>query len=192
MKTRLLPAAVFLIAGSMLFSACKKDKPAEPNDEEVITTLVVKLIPAGGGATLEYEFDDADGPGGAAPTIDEIVLAPSTTYNVSLQVLNRTVTPAEDITTEVEEEADAHRFYYEVSGGANLTVSNLDNDANGVPVGINSTWTTGAVSAGKLRITLRHYPGTPPNKAAADPVSSDKSDTDISTADIGDFTVKVQ
>lgn len=192
MKTRLLSAAAFLMAGSLLLNACKKDKPTEPNEEEVITTLAVKLTPAGGGATLEYEFDDADGPGGAAPTIDEIILAPSTTYNVSLQVLNRTVTPAEDITEEVEEEADAHRFYYEVSGGANLTISNLDNDANGVPVGINSTWTTGAVSAGKLRITLRHYGSTPPNKLAADPVNSEKSDTDISTEDSGDFTVKIQ
>lgn len=192
MKTKLLSAAVLLISGSVLFSACKKDKPVEPNDEEVITTLVVKLTPAGGGTTLTYEFDDADGPGGAAPTIDEIALAPSTTYNVALQVLNRTVTPVEDITTEIEEEADAHRFYYEVSGGANVTVSNLDNDADGVPVGINSTWTTGAVSTGKLRITLRHYPGTPPNKAAGDLVNSEKSGTDISTADIGDFTVKVQ
>jgi hypothetical protein len=192
MKTKFLSIMCITIVGSLLFSACKKDKPAEPNDEEVITTLSVKLTPVGGGATLEYKFEDLDGPGGTAPTIQDIILSPSTTYNAEVQVLDKTKTPAEDITEEVEEEDDTHRFYYEVQGGVNLTVNNLDNDENGVPLGISSMWATGAASNGKIQITLRHYGGNPPNKVASDPVDSDKSATDITTKDIGGFTVKVQ
>lgn len=170
---------LFLGASALLFSSCKKDKAEEENEEEVITTLQLTFVPVGGGTTVTYKYDDADGPGGANPTKDEIVLQPNKNYNVAVQLLNKTVNPAEDITAEVAAEADAHRFYYEPSGASNITVSNLDNDGNGVPVGINSTWTTGAAATGTIKVTLRHYAGNPPNKAAGDPVNSGKSATDI-------------
>lgn len=192
MKTSIPKFATVLLVGSLAFTACKKDKTPETNDEEVITTLLVKLTPVGGGSTLEYKFDDPDGPGGAPATIDEMLLAPSTIYNAELLLLNKTASPVDTISNEVAEEAEAHRFYYEVQGGANLTVSGLDTDANGVPLGLTSTWTTGAVSTGKLQITLRHYPAVPPNKATGDLVTDPKSGTDITTADIGGFTVRIQ
>lgn len=192
MKKQVLKLSLGLALIGALFSSCKKDDPVETNEEEVITTMKLTFVPVGGGATLTYEFDDADGPGGAAATIQEIVLAPSKVYDVTVQLLNKTATPVEDITTEVIDEAEAHRFYYEVSGGANLTIGNLDNDANGVPLGVTSKWTTGAISTGKANITLRHYPGNPPGKDAADLENSSKSGTDITTRDIGGFTVKIQ
>lgn len=45
--------------------------------------------------------------------------------------------------------------------------------------GITSTWTTGAVATGTLKVTLRHYGGNPPGKAIGDDVNSPKSSTDI-------------
>lgn len=180
-----LTLAMFLVGS--LITSCEKDKE-EANDEEVITTLQLTFVPVGGGTTLTYKFDDPDGPGGIAPTQDEIVLVPSKTYNVNLQLLNKTVTPAEDITVEVREESDAHRFYYETSPGSSITISGLDNDVNGVPLGIASTWTTGVVATGSLKITLRHYAAVPPNKAAGDLVNSSKSGTDIEVI----FNTRVQ
>jgi hypothetical protein len=176
MKTRLMSLFVM----TLLLSACKKDDPvAEPNDEEVITTMRLTFVPQGGGATVTYQFDDPDGPGGAAPTQDLIILEPAKTYNVSIQLLNKTVTPNEDITTEVAGEAEAHRFYFETSAGSNIAVSGLDADSDGVSLGINSVWTTTVAGNGVTTITLRHYPGTPPNKMESDPVNSTKSTTDI-------------
>jgi len=189
MKTKRIALGVLM--ATVLMTSCKKDKPEE-NDEEVITTMIVKLTPTGGGAVLEYKFDDPDGPGAIAPTIQEIILAPSKTYSAEIILLNKTVSPVDTVSNEVAGEKEAHRFYYEVQAGAIVTVSNLDADANGVPVGLTSTWTTGAVSTGKMQITLRHYPAVPPNKAVADLATSTKSGTDISTVDIGGFTVKVQ
>jgi hypothetical protein len=176
----------FLVAGT-IGTSCKKDK-VEENEEEVITTMKLTFVPVGGGATLTYQFDDPDGPGGTAPTKDEIVLAPSKTYAVTVQLLNKTVNPAEDITLEVDEEAEAHRFYYLPQAGSNITIAGFDNDANGVPVGISSVWTTGAAATGKVKVTLRHYPATPPNKASNDPVDSPKSSTDIEV----EFNTKIQ
>jgi hypothetical protein len=192
MKQQFLKLTMSMLLTGALFASCKKDDPVEANEEEVITTMRLTFAPVGGGATLTYQLDDPDGPGGTAPTLDEIVLAPSKTYNVAIQILNKTKTPVEDITPEIRGEADAHRFYYEAAAGLNVTVGSLDNDANGAPLGLTSTWTTGAVSTGKLNITLRHYGGNPPGKLASDPENSTKSETDISTRDFGGFTVKVQ
>jgi hypothetical protein len=150
--------------------------------------MQLTFVPVGGGTTVMYKFDDPDGPGGGAPTKDQIVLAPNKTYNVTLQLLNKTVTPAQDVTAEVAAEAQAHRFYYEPTGASNITVSALNNDAAGMPLGITSTWTTGAAATGNIKVTLRHYPGNPPNKATSDPVNSPKSSTDIEV----DFNTRVQ
>lgn len=168
-----------LIAGTFLLTSCKKFESGEDNEEEVITTMNLRFTPAGGGPVLSYGFDDADGPGGNTPVQSEIVLSPNTIYHVELELLNKTVSPADTITNEVREEAEAHRFYYTVSPGNNITVSDFDNDANGIPLGIHSQWATGNAGTGTLTVTLRHYPGTPPDKQTADPVNSPKSSTDV-------------
>lgn len=187
MKTQFIRMVVGIIILSAAIASCKKDK-VEENEEEVITTMQLSFVPVGGGTTLTYQYDDADGPGGAAPTKDEILLAPSKTYSVTLLLLNKTATPVADITTEVKAESDAHRFYYEPAAGSNITVTGLDNDGNGVPLGITSQWATGAAATGKIKVTLRHYPAVPPNKLAADLVNSSKSGTDIEV----EFNTKIQ
>lgn len=188
MKQEFIKAAMVAFIFSSLFASCKKEKTAETNQEEVITTMKLIFVPTGGGTTLTYQFRDPDGAGGTAPTQDEIELEPSQSYNVSVLLLNETESPAEDITLEVAEEADAHRFYYEPEAGSNIIVSGLNNDGNGVPVGITSTWTTSSVANGKIKVTLRHYGGTPPGKAVEDLVNSSKSNTDIEV----EFNTKVQ
>jgi hypothetical protein len=187
MKKQFLHLSLVALLTASVFTACKKDK-GESNEEEVITTLQLTFTPQGGGAPLVYKFEDADGPGGAAPVIDQIVLAPSKSYNVALQLFNKTANPVEDITEEVEEESDAHRFYFAPAAGSNITVSNLDKDGNGIDLGLNSVWTTGAAATGSIKITLRHYPAVPPNKAAGDLVDSQKSATDLDPT----FTTKIQ
>jgi hypothetical protein len=187
MKRKLKKSTLAILMAGMFITSCDKDTE-EDNQEEVITTMKLTFVPVGGGTTVSYQYDDPDGPGGTAPTQQEIVLVPSKTYNVKVELFNKTVTPAEDITMEIKEEADAHRFYYETNPGSSITISGLDNDPNGVPLGINSTWTTAAAANGSVKITLRHYPAVPPNKAVADLVTSTKSGTDVEVI----FVTKVQ
>lgn len=188
MKKQFMKIALGILVSSAVITSCKKDKVEEPNEEEVITTMKLTFVPVGGGTTLTYQFNDPDGPGGTAPIQQEIVLAPSKSYNVTLQLLNETETPAEDITIEVASEADAHRFFYEPTAVSNITVSGLNNDGAGIPLGITSTWAAGTVSTGKIKITLRHYPSSPPGKAAGDLVNSSKSSTDIEV----EFNTRIQ
>jgi hypothetical protein len=189
MKKQFLRLSVLLVGvTTLLSSSCKKEKTGEENDEEVITTMQLTFVPQGGGTTVTYKFDDPDGPGGNAATKDQITLAINKTYNVTVQLLNKTKTPAVDVTAEVAAEPQAHRFYYQPSTGSNITVSGLNNDAAGIPLGITSTWTTTAAATGTMKVTLRHYGGNPPNKAAADLVNSSKSSTDIEV----EFNTRVQ
>ncbi len=163
-----------LFAVTTLITSCKKDTD-EPNEEELITTVTLTFTEVGGaGATSTFIFRDLDGDGGAAPTVfNDIVLAPSKTYNMSITLTNEAKSPAEDITAEVGAEAGDHQFYFAPTG-ANVTITNLNNDSGGLPLGLTSTWTTGALSNGTVKITLKHKPGI---KAAGDPVT--KGDTDI-------------
>lgn len=184
-KFGLIVSAALL--SSVLITSCSKDDE-EVNDEELITTLALSFSPVGGGATSTYQFRDIDGPGGNAPTIDEIVLAPGTVYNLAVRVLNESVSPAEDITLEVITEATSHRFYHIPSAASNITVGNLNIDANGITLGVNGQVTTTTASTGTYRVVLRHYDGTPPNKAEADPVDSPKSSSDIDVT----FSTRVQ
>lgn len=188
MKKKMLNGLILAFTLAVLLPACDKDNDGETNEEEVITTMTLTFVPQGGGTTIVYDFDDPDGPGGAAPTQDEIVLVPGKAYDVSITLTNKTTNPDEDITTEVSDEAEAHRFYFASSAGSNISVSNLNNDPDGVPLGLTSTWTTTTNATGTMTVTLRHYPGNPPGKALADPVDSPKSGTDIEVV----FNTRIQ
>lgn len=175
MKKVLYLAAIVSV---FVTSSCKKDKH-EHNDEEVLTTLVVKLTPVGGGSALQFQYDDPDGPGGQAPTKQTIALASNKVYDVQLQVLNKTKNPVEDVTPEIVAEGTSHRFYYQLVTGTNIGFSNFNQDANGVSLGTTSRWNVGSAGNGKLNIVLRHYSNSPANKAESDLVNSAKSSSDM-------------
>lgn len=177
----LLTVAAFALA----ITSCKKDVEQENNENEVITTVQLNFTPAGGGSGLTYKWEDLDGEGGANPIIDMVTLAANQVYTVEILLLDKTKNPVNTISEEVREEAAAHRFYYEPTG-ANITVSNLDNDPNGVPVGLTSTWATGAAGTGAIKIILRHYENG--GKASSDLVNDNKSSTDMEAQ----FNVTVQ
>ena len=172
-------SACVLLAGLMI-TGCKKEKGGE-NEEELITTIKVTLT-AQGSTPQIFTWKDVDGPGGNAPQISEIVLAPNKTYACQLEFLDESKTPAEDITAEIVSEAVDHEIYYEPAG-VNVAVSNLNKDSKNLPLGTTSTWTTTGVSNGSVKITLKHKPGI---KAAGDPVTKGETDIEVS------FTTKVQ
>jgi len=162
---------------------CKKDT-VDPNESELITTVKVVLTEKVSGTQSIFEFKDLDGVGGAAPSkFDEIILARGKVYDCKLQLLNESKTPVDDITLEVTAEGVDHQIYLSASN-ALAAVSNLNNDAKGLPLGITSIWTAAAAAGtGTMNVTLKHKPGV---KAAGDPVS--KGETDISI----DFKLSVK
>ena len=170
-----------------LFTSCSNDDDAAPvpvNEEEVITTITVTLTPAGGGTAVTLQSRDLDGDGPNPPVITVSGnLAAATTYNGTVVLLNETETPAENITTEVEEEDLDHQFFYTVAGGLDVTTANFNLDSAGNILGTTFDITTGAASTGTYTVTLRHEP-TKPNTGLADA----GGETDISAT----FDVTIQ
>jgi hypothetical protein len=160
------------------FGACKKDDNTE---QELITTVVVHLTATDGSFDQEYTWDDRDGDGGNAPTIEEIALPANKTINCHVHFYDRSKTPEEDITEEVEAESAEHLLVYAVTG-ANLTIAAADTDSNGKVFRLKTTWTTGAASTGSLKVSLRHEP----NKDEANPDVTGEVDAEV------DFPVKIQ
>ena len=176
MKRKFAKLGFAVLTISVIAFSCSKDDNPAVNEEELITTLRLSLKESGSTTTTIFEFKDPDGEGGNPPTkFDPIVLSANKTYTCDVEVLNESVSPAEDITDEILAEANDHQFYFEPTG-VNVNVTNLNNDANGLPVGLSSSWTTGAVSSGTLKVTLKHKPGT---KAAGDPTSKGETDIEV-------------
>lgn len=167
---------LFLFAAFVVgLASCSKDD-VEPNEEELITTLKVSLLAAGSTTPEVFTFKDIDGPAGNPPAqFDSIVIDANKSYTATLQFLNESVSPAEDITVEIAAEADDHQVYF-TPAGVFITPSNLNLDSKGLPLGITSTWQTGAAAKGSLTITLKHKPGS---KASGDPVSKGETDVEV-------------
>lgn len=146
-----------MAAAGLFLASCSNDDPDPVNEEEVITTMTITLTPDGGGdvVTLQSRDLDGDGPNPPVVTVSGPLLA-STTYNGSIELLNETETPAEDITEEVEEEANEHQFFFTVGGSLSATTDYGNFDGNGDPLGTVFTLRAVGASAGSFSVTLRH------------------------------------
>jgi hypothetical protein len=155
-----------------LVAACGDDG-GSTNENEVITTVVLNFTPTSGSAVVAT-WNDPDGDGGSAPTIDPVNLPPGN-YSLTVQFQNRLVTPPEEITEEVMQENNFHLLLFTgtaVVGPATtnttgpLMQSYADMDGNGLPVGLTDNIVASA-GTGQLTVTLRHMPPEePPVKSA--------------------------
>jgi hypothetical protein len=163
---------------SVVITSCGKDddQPGTGNEEELITTLEVTAAESGSAIISKFIFRDLDGPGGANPGVfDSIILNANRNYAVSLRFLNESVSPADDITVEVVDEANDHQVYYE-PGVVTINTLNLNSDGVGLPLGTTCNWNAGAPGKGTMKITLKHKPGI---KLAGDPVSKGETDIEV-------------
>lgn len=181
MKKSFRPYLAFLLMGSLLsFSACKDDEDPEPDHEHEVITTVTLTLTSTNGETVTATWEDLDGPGGNAPEVDELVLSANTTYTGSITFASEEAHGdhhhAHDLTAEIREEGTAHEVFYLVTPQNLVTFSKTDRDANGRPIGLETTATTTAAGEGKVRILLKHQPGT---KSDSSNENTGETDVDI-------------
>ncbi len=158
-KTKIRAIVALLSLGMIILSCSNDDDPDPVDEEEVITTMNITLTSGTSIITLQSIDLDADGPNPPEVSISGNLIA-NTVYAGTVQLLNETETPADNITLEVAEEDDEHQFFYTVTGA----LSGLDyddEDENGDPVGLLFNLTTGDAGSGTLQVTLRHEPKKP-------------------------------
>ncbi|MGB0881619.1 MAG: type 1 periplasmic binding fold superfamily protein [Vicingaceae bacterium] len=160
-----------VIALTTVMIGCSKDDDApEPSttggtstppehEEELITSVILNFVDtANVQPSVQVAFRDPDGDGGNAPTEhDTIRLVANTYYSATIQLLNESESPAEDITVEVQDEDDEHLFCYAPSN-TNVAITRTDSDGT-YEVGIATLWSTGAAATGETTVSLKHQPG---------------------------------
>jgi len=159
------------------FAACKEDDPVHEHGEELITDVVITMTPSFGLPTT-LTFSDPDGDGGNVPVIEGGTLYSQVNYTVDIELSNTSEDPAEDITHEIEHEAEEHQFFFSTSDGLNLEIDYADQDANGNPVGLSCT-AIGLTSTGDLTVVLRHEPDKGADGVAGGDITNAGGETDI-------------
>lgn len=164
MKISRAVAVRFLVSTFIVLGACK-DNPAAPiegaGDPENIVRVTVKLSPVGGGTDQTSVRVDPDGtqlpqPLGAAQ--GTLALGKGKTYNGSITLLNDLdAQNIVNITNEVNNEANFHRFFYSFTcSGVNVPVSslNLDTQSPAQPLGLTFQVVVDAAAATTTNCTL--------------------------------------
>lgn len=166
-RQKILLAALLGIA---VLAGCQKDKdneltsPTPVNEEELITDAYLHFHDNNGNTYLWHAY----AVGGLEPgsesglQITADTLPANTLLQAEIILLNRSVTPVDTVSHEVLDESEEHQFFF-LPASINITISYADQDANGHPIGLHSTWQTGAPATGQVTVLLRHEP----DKAAA-------------------------
>ena len=158
----------------LLAAGCEVEDPVREDVPELITKVTLTFTPTVGDPVV-VTATDPDGEGVQDVQVDgDIKLEATKSYSLSLTLANGLVKPSDpeyDVTEEVEEESDEHIFFFswtnnifkDPEGDGNIDrrgdpVNYEDEDVNGLPLGLETFWTAGAVASGDFRIMLKHQP----------------------------------
>ncbi|MEZ4382121.1 MAG: hypothetical protein R3A79_12290 [Nannocystaceae bacterium] len=158
----------------LLLSACEDHDHDHDHENETISRVSLTFSPTDGGAARTFTFDDPDGDGGVSGAYERIELSAGVTYELTLRFENALVDPPENITEEIEEEAEDHMVFIvgDVVGPASAAAmplvsqsyADLESDYAGnatgedLPVGLVHHIDAVAAGEGSLRVLLRHLP----------------------------------
>ena len=162
-KLQILLSAFALFIFYLQLNGCGSDdvvNPPNPNEQELITTLIINLTDSVSLAQTSFQFDDPDGEGGNPPSrFDTILIEANRTYFAQIILLNKSVTPVDTISNEVLEEGVDHQFFFTTTD-VSTVISYADADINGNPIGLETIWRDGSASNGNIQVVLKHQPGT--------------------------------
>jgi len=185
MKTTVKIMCLMTIAIMLSATSCRKPKqeplPEPVNEEEVITTMNLTFTDSATNVPTVFGFEDRDGNGGEpgiyfGPNQSDsvIVLAANKTYFMEISLLDKTKSPAGNISDEVNEEGKDHMFFFNytsptgspakvILAGSNISVIYTDLDA-GTPqraIGLKTrvrTYASTGTSKYPFTVTLKHQP----------------------------------
>lgn len=185
----------------LILPGCENNDPQKEDVPEMITKVTLTFTPATG-AAIVATATDPDGEGVQSIKTDgAIALKKSTTYTLSINLINGLAKPTDeqyDVTKEVEDEGDEHMFFFGWTGNAfsqpkgdgniDLRADPVDYtsvDSRGLPLGLTTTWKTSdiATQGATFRVLLKHQPGL---KTAASTSNDGETDLDVS------FDLKVE
>lgn len=165
-----------MLAAAFLLSSCSENANDphdhdDDHDHETITEVVLVFAADGGTDTLSFVWEDDDGPGGNNPEIDTVKLSSNTLYNTQAMIMHH----EEDLTPEIDSEADEHQFLWDIAG-VSSTIASSDFDANNKMYGRRVQITIDESGMGTLTVELFHY-DDPGDKVSGTP--GDETDVQV-------------
>jgi hypothetical protein len=191
MTTKTVKKSIVLL--SIVLSSCTNDNTeiTPVNEVEYITTVTAVFKSQNGGSDVVLEFKDLDGEGANSPIITTSPFQQNKTYLGSVTFKNELLSPAQDITPEILDEALEHQLFYQVTGNLNplaYATNKTNYDQNGKPIGLQSVFKTDGAASGILRLTLRHGPNKNAPEVASGNIKNAGGATDVQV----DFPITVQ
>ena len=185
LKKALVSPMIILTAGIFVIASCKKEELKAPEEENVVEEFTnIEFIFTNVNDPNDVSkgiWEDEDGFGPQEPAIlQHPTLKADETYKLTFLMENRLVSPVENVLEEIMDEDDEHQIFFAFdagmfsspSGVGNIAdnsgeINYLDFDDNGLPLGLETEWTTaGAVTGAKFRAVLAHKPDVKgPNSA---------------------------
>ncbi|UII75956.1 GTP cyclohydrolase [Flagellimonas sp. HMM57] len=178
-----------LLFAAFAITSCSDDDDAPEEEEELEVITNVTLIftnDADSSDEVRARAVDSDGLGTAElEVLDEITLAADTQYTLTFEILNA-LDPddVEDIGDEIKDEDDEHQIFFSFTedafdspgGNGNIDTASdpinyNDQDENGNPVGLSTSWTTpasGTTTDGTFTVILQHQPGEKTSTSGTD------------------------
>ncbi len=184
--------SVFALTSLVFITGCDTDDPIKEDVPELITKATLTFS-AAGEQPIVATATDPDGEGVQDLEVDgPINLNANKSYLLTITLINGLANPSDpayDVTAEVEEEGDEHMFFFswtnnvfnDPAGNGNMDnrsddVNYEDEDANGLPLGLETFWTTAGASSGNVRVVLKHQPE---QKSATSDSNAGETDMDV-------------
>lgn len=187
-----MAATGITILSIYMLSGCQAEDPQKEDTPELITKATLTFTPDAGDPVV-VTATDPDAEGLKNITMDKpIGLEAGKIYNLSITLINELAEPSDpeyNVTSEVEKESDEHMLFFtwtnnvfsDPAGDGNMDnrsddLNYEDQDANGQPIGLQTSWTAGPVSSGTFTVVLKHQPGL---KSATSDSSIGETDLDV-------------
>lgn len=177
---RALMALLSAMALLVVFTGCDSNEPDPGAGEEEFFTRVMISLSGDDGSTVTATASDPDGDKSDIQ-FTLLALEAGVTYTGSITLFDDI--NGEEVTEEIAEESAAHLFFYTPQGGVanRLTVTRLDTDSNGAPLGLQMrvVVSSGAAAAGTLNVKLAHYDNEADKRADHTATSRPGSELDL-------------
>jgi hypothetical protein len=170
----LLLAGIFMLGTTACSKHDEHDDHDHDHENELITTVKLYVIETGTSDTVSYAWKQVGGPG-TAIVVDSIGLKQGKVYEVLTEVLDESKTPAKNITTEIRNAANFHRFVYTSTlSSLLLQVLDFDTQTPAMELGLRFRITTPDVmGSGNLKCVLKHYTSSDPKTNGINAGSTD-------------------
>jgi hypothetical protein len=149
----LRPTSLLLALSLLVFTSCEFSHD-EVYEEPIISALFIMTPDTGTAVVLQYL--DRDGNGGRPAIINSGSLRPNTRYQT--QLLLNTMGKHMTDTTSIARNPEEYQVFFLPQNGLLLKAEYNDVDANGFPIGLNTTLSTSAASTGLLTVIIKHKP----------------------------------